>query len=146
MITLKQIKDLARSRKLLAAYLPDHASKSRLIIPGYKPYLKENSSDNSTNGLISTNVPYMIQLKEGGHSLNKNILNVEHLIQIIFGQRSYQNWLSSIAIVSSKQEEVIPCKGTLECIKDSSERLFENALAGLNRIIGKVISAFAKAF
>ena len=35
-LTLEQTKELARRRSYLAAYMPDHASKSRFIIPGVK--------------------------------------------------------------------------------------------------------------
>ena len=37
-LTLEQTRDLARRRGYLAAYMPDHASKSRLIIPGVKGF------------------------------------------------------------------------------------------------------------
>ena len=33
-LTLEQTRELARRRGLVSAYMPDHASKSRLIIPG----------------------------------------------------------------------------------------------------------------
>ena len=37
-LTLEQTKALARERGFVAAYMPDHASKSRFIIPGVKGF------------------------------------------------------------------------------------------------------------
>ena len=43
-LTLEQTKDLARRRGYLAAYMPDHASKSRFIIPGVKGFTEEDAN------------------------------------------------------------------------------------------------------
>ena len=43
-LTLEQTKALARERGLRTAYLPDHASKSRFIIPGVKGFNQEDAN------------------------------------------------------------------------------------------------------
>ena len=43
-LTLEQTKAMARQRGFLAAYMPDHASKSRFIIPGVKGFSSEDAN------------------------------------------------------------------------------------------------------
>ena len=68
-LTLKQTHILAKRRSYLAAYMPDHTSKSRFIIPEVKRFTKENNS--WTNRRLSNfaRVPYMLRLSERRVSL-----------------------------------------------------------------------------
>ena len=63
-LTLEQSKDLARSRGLVAAYMPDHASKSRLIIPGVKGFTEEDANWISGGVTSFVHVPYLLRLSE----------------------------------------------------------------------------------
>ena len=61
-LTLEQTKDLARRRGYLAAYMPDHASKSRFIIPGTKGFTEEDANWISGGATSFVHVPYMLRL------------------------------------------------------------------------------------
>ena len=61
-LTLEETKELSRKRGLLAAYLPDHASKSRFIIPGRKGFSEEDANWISGGSVSYVHVPYMLRL------------------------------------------------------------------------------------
>ena len=61
-LTLEQTKDLARRRGYLAAYMPDHASKSRFIIPGTKGFTEEDANWISGGATSFVHVPYMLRI------------------------------------------------------------------------------------
>ena len=56
-LTLEQTRALARSRGLRAAYLPDHASKSRFIIPGEKGFSNADANWISGGATSFVHVP-----------------------------------------------------------------------------------------
>ena len=60
-LTLEQTKDLSRRRGYLAAYMPDHASKSRLIIPGVKGFTEEDANWISGGATSFVHVPYLLR-------------------------------------------------------------------------------------
>ena len=62
-LTLEQTKAMARSRGLVAAYMPDHASKSRFIIPGVKGFTEEDANWISGGATSFVHVPYMLKLE-----------------------------------------------------------------------------------
>ena len=61
-LTLEETKELSRKRGLLAAYLPDHASKSRFIVPGRKGFSEEDANWISGGSVSYVHVPYMLRL------------------------------------------------------------------------------------
>lgn len=61
-LTLEETQALARQRGLVAAYLPDHASKSRLIVPGVKAFTAEDANWISGGATSFVHVPYMVRL------------------------------------------------------------------------------------
>ena len=61
-LTLEETKELSRKRGLLAAYLPDHASRSRFIIPGRKGFSAEDANWISGGSVSYVHVPYMLRL------------------------------------------------------------------------------------
>ena len=58
----------ARRRDLVAAYMPDHASKSRLIIPGVKVHRGGCQLDQWWRTSF-VHVPYLLRLSERHHPL-----------------------------------------------------------------------------
>jgi hypothetical protein len=73
-LTLEQTKELARSRGLVAAYMPDHASKSRFIIPGVKGFSEEDANWISGGATSFVHVPYMLKLEPRYFHLQGNPL------------------------------------------------------------------------
>jgi hypothetical protein len=60
--TLQQTEDNCRKQGLVAAYLPDHASKSRFIIPGQYAYSHYDVNGPTEGVLTYSHVPYMLRL------------------------------------------------------------------------------------
>ena len=73
-LTLEQTKDLARSRGFLAAYMPDHASKSRFIIPGVKGFSQDDANWISGGATSFVHVPYMLRLSQRSSPLQGSLL------------------------------------------------------------------------
>ena len=74
-LTLEQTKALARQRGLRTAYLPDHASKSRFIIPGVKGFSQEDANWISGGATSFVHVPYMLRLSERAVPLRGDLLS-----------------------------------------------------------------------
>lgn len=61
-MTMNEAITLSRRLGYLAAYMPDHASKSRLIIPGEKPFSSEDA-DWMSNGVLNyAHVPFLVRM------------------------------------------------------------------------------------
>ncbi|WP_338442462.1 hypothetical protein VZG28_05780 [Synechococcus elongatus IITB4] len=61
-MTMNEAITLSRRLGYLAAYMPDHASKSRLIIPGEKPFTPEDA-DWMSNGVLNyAHVPFLVRM------------------------------------------------------------------------------------
>ena len=73
-LTLEQTRALARSRGLRAAYLPDHASKSRFIIPGAKGFSDADANWISGGATSFVHVPYMLRLSRRTVPLRGSLL------------------------------------------------------------------------
>ena len=61
-------------RGLRAAYLPDHASKSRLIIPGVKGFSEEDANWISGGATSFVHVPYLLRLSRRAEPLQGNLM------------------------------------------------------------------------
>ena len=61
-LTLEQTRARARERSFGPAYRPDHASKSRLIIPGVKGFSREDANGISGGATSFVHRPYMLRL------------------------------------------------------------------------------------
>jgi len=73
-LTLEQTKAMARQRGFVAAYMPDHASKSRFIIPGVKNFSSEDANWISGGATSFVHVPYMLRLSRRSLPLSGNLL------------------------------------------------------------------------
>ncbi len=73
-LTLEQTKAMARERGFVAAYMPDHASKSRFIIPGVKGFSSEDANWISGGATSFVHVPYMLRLSRRTLPLSGNLL------------------------------------------------------------------------
>ena len=73
-LTLEQTKDLSRRRGYLAAYMPDHASKSRLIIPGVKGFTEEDANWISGGATSFVHVPYLLRLSPRQRPLRGDLI------------------------------------------------------------------------
>lgn len=61
-MTMNEAISLSRRLGYLAAYMPDHASKSRLIIPAEKPFTTEDA-DWMSNGVLNyAHVPFLVRM------------------------------------------------------------------------------------
>lgn len=61
-MTMNEAITLSRRLGYLAAYMPDHASKSRLIIPGEKPFTAKDT-DWMSNGVLNyAHVPFLVRM------------------------------------------------------------------------------------
>ncbi|MFL0737271.1 MAG: hypothetical protein AB8A49_01125 [Prochlorococcus sp.] len=121
-LTLEQSKHLARSRGLVAAYMPDHASKSRFIIPGTKGFTEEDANWISGGATSFVHVPYMLRLSERRLPLKGNLM-------------------TSLTPRISGAED---CNGAIDCGQQLGGRLFDRALAGLNRLIEQGVEPIAR--
>ena len=112
-LTLEQTKALARRRDLVAAYMPDHASKSRLIIPGVKGFTEEDANWISGGATSFVHVPYLLRLSERRHPLQGGL----------------------ISNLSQQLQDQDQCDGPFSCSRWAGHQLMDRALAGLNRVI-----------
>ena len=62
-VHFRDLKHFVEQKGFLAAYLPDHASKSRLIIPGTRPWSQEQAVWVSGGKPSITQMPYMLKVK-----------------------------------------------------------------------------------
>ena len=120
-LTLEQTKALARERGLRTAYLPDHASKSRFIIPGVKGFNQEDANWISGGATSFVHVPYMLRLSERALPLRGDLL-------------------SSLA----PRAGVRRCGGPLECGQTLGGQIVDRALAGFNRLMEQGVEPLAR--
>ena len=120
-LTLEQTKALARERGLRAAYMPDHASKSRFIIPGRKGFSHEDANWISGGATSFVHVPYLLRLSERMVPLQGNLL--ASLTPRLGGGG---------------------CGNPLQCGKTLGSQIFDRALAGLNRLMEQGVEPLAR--
>jgi hypothetical protein len=68
--TLEQAEKFSREQGLVAAYMPDHASKSRFIVPGKYAYSSYDVNGPTQGALSFAHVPYMLRLADYGATPN----------------------------------------------------------------------------
>ena len=122
-LTLEQTKELSRSRGLVAAYMPDHASKSRFIIPGVKGFSEEDANWISGGATSFVHVPYMLKLEPRPFHLQGNLLAN----------------LSPMGRGSG-------CTNPLDCSFKLGGQVMDRAMAGLNRLMEKGVVPIARLF
>ena len=120
-LTLEQTRDLARRRGLRAAYLPDHASKSRFIIPGVKGFNDADANWISGGATSFVHVPYMLRLS------NRSLLLRGSL-------------LTSLATSSGPTG----CGNPFQCGQTLGGQLVDRALAGFNRLMERGVEPIAR--
>jgi len=121
-LTLEQTKELARRRGLVAAYMPDHASKSRLIIPGIKGFTEEDANWISGGATSFVHVPYLLRLSERRNQLRGGLT----------------------ANLSERLQSQASCSGPVDCAQMFGTRLADRALAGLNRVMEQGVEPIAR--
>ena len=121
-LTLEQTKELARRRGLVAAYMPDHASKSRLIIPGVKGFTEEDANWISGGATSFVHVPYLLRLSERRFHLQGGL----------------------VGNLSESLRSKVECEGPLDCAEVAGHRLMDRALAGLNRVMEQGVEPVAR--
>ena len=120
-LTLEQTKALARQRGFVAAYMPDHASKSRFIIPGVKGFSSEDANWISGGATSFVHVPYMLRLSRRNLPLSGDLL----------------------ASLQSR----IPlngCGNPIQCGASLASNLADRALAGFNRLMEQGVVPLAR--
>ncbi len=120
-LTLEQTKALARQRQLLAAYLPDHASKSRFILPGRKGFSQEDANWISGGATSFVHVPYMLRLSERPYPLRGSLLTA--LAPPVSGGN---------------------CASLLGCGPKLGSQLLDRAMAGFNRLMEQGVEPIAR--
>ena len=120
-LTLEQTKALARERGLQAAYMPDHASKSRFIIPGLKGFNQEDANWISGGATSFVHVPYMLRLSRRSIPLQGNLL--ASLTPRLGGSG---------------------CGNPLQCGQTLGGQIVDRALAGLNRLMEQGVEPLAR--
>ena len=120
-LTLEQTKALARQRGLQAAYLPDHASKSRLIIPGVKGFTEDDANWISGGATSFVHVPYMLRISQRATPLQGNLME---------------------AIASRRRQR--SCGNPLECGQSLGTQILDRALAGFNRVMEQGVEPLAR--
>ena len=121
-LTLEQTKDLARRRGYLAAYMPDHASKSRFIIPGVKGFTEEDANWISGGATSFVHVPYMLRLSPRETALSGDL--IADLTPKLTGDES--------------------CSGPIDCTQAFGNHMADRALAGLNRVMEQGVEPLAR--
>ena len=121
-LTLEQTKELARRRGYLAAYMPDHASKSRLIIPGVKGFTEEDANWISGGATSFVHVPYLLRLSPRQIPLRGNL----------------------IAGLAPRKVMDEGCDGPIDCVSSFGAHLADRALAGLNRVMEQGVEPLAR--
>jgi hypothetical protein len=124
-LTLEQTRAMARERGFVAAYMPDHASKSRFIIPGVKGFSSEDANWISGGATSFVHVPYLLRLSHRRLPLSGNLLAslTPQLPQISCG--------SPIACGSSLAKGV-------------AGSLADRVLAGFNRLMEQGVEPLAR--
>ena len=122
-LTLEQTRALARSRGLRAAYLPDHASKSRLIVPGSKGFSDSDANWISGGASSFVHVPYMLRLSRRSMPLQGSLL-------------------VGLAVDSDAKA----CGQPLACGQTLSGQLLDRLLAGFNRLMEEGVEPLARLF
>ena len=120
-LTLEQTKALARERGFLAAYMPDHASKSRFIIPGVKGFSTEDANWISGGATSFVHVPYMLRLSQRPLPLSGNLL-------------------ASLTPQLSRAG----CRDPLSCGGQLVGGLADRVLAGFNRLMEQGVEPLAR--
>ncbi|MEB3235767.1 MAG: hypothetical protein VKM98_10110 [Cyanobacteriota bacterium] len=120
-LTLEQTRAVARRRGLRAAYLPDHASKSRFIIPGVKGFSQEDANWISGGATSFVHVPYMLRLSPRAVPLQGSLL----------------------AGLSARSADG-PCSNPLSCGQTLGTQLIDRALAGFNRLMEQGVEPVAR--
>ena len=120
-LTLEQTRALARRRGLLAAYLPDHASKSRFIIPGSKGFSDQDANWISGGATSFVHVPYMLRLSLRAVPLQGRLL-------------------ASVTPGSGARG----CGTPLQCTQTVGGVLVDRALAGFNRLMEQGVEPLAR--
>ena len=120
-LTLEQTKDLARSRGLVAAYMPDHASKSRFIVPGVKGFNEEDANWISGGATSFVHVPYMLKLEQRPFYLQGNLL-------------------ANLSPLGKAHD----CGNPLQCSLKLGGTVMDRALAGLNRLMEQGVVPLAR--
>ncbi|MFM7695888.1 MAG: hypothetical protein ACKO6G_04360 [Vulcanococcus sp.] len=120
-LTLEQTKALARQRGLRTAYLPDHASKSRFIIPGVKGFSQADANWISGGATSFVHVPYLLRLSERPQPLRGDLL-------------------SSLA----PRAGVRRCGNPIECGQTLGGQIVDRALAGFNRLMEQGVEPLAR--
>lgn len=118
-LTLEETRELSRKRGLVAAYLPDHASKSRFIIPGVKGFDKEDANWISGGSTSYVHVPYMIRVSQ-----RRQTRAVEQS--------------PSIALAPAAPQDP-GCNGPFSCARQGVLWAGDRSLSGLNRLMGVVL-------
>ena len=116
-LTMEETRQLSRQRGLVAAYLPDHASKSRFIVPGAKGFSEEDANWISGGSVSYVHVPYMIRI-----SRRRQPARLEPN--------------PSLALPQVPQDT--GCGGPLSCAKEGLLWAGDRSLSGLNRLMGSV--------
>jgi len=120
-LTLEQTKAMARDRGFVAAYMPDHASKSRFIIPGVKGFSSEDANWISGGATSFVHVPYMLRLS----------------------RRS----LPLPGVLLASLETRLPlndCGNPLQCGQGLASNVADRALAGFNRLMEQGVVPLAR--
>jgi len=121
-LTLEETRELTRKRGLMAAYLPDHASKSRFIVSGVKAFSEEDANWISGGSVSYVHVPYMIRISRRRQpaELEPNPLAaLPHTSELLWDQSS--------------------CSEPFSCAKQGVLWAGDRALSGLNRFMGVVL-------
>ena len=61
-VLFSDLRLFVEQKGLLAAYLPDHASKSRLIVPGKRPWTEDHAIWVSGGKPSITQMPFLLRL------------------------------------------------------------------------------------
>ncbi len=120
-LTLEQTRSLARQRGLRAAYLPDHASKSRLIIPGQKGFSTADANWISGGATSFVHVPYLLRLSQRPSPLQGSLLAG------LAGRTAAEG-----------------CGNPFQCGQTLGGQLVERALAGFNRLMEQGVEPIAQ--
>ena len=120
-LTLEQTRTMARERGFVAAYMPDHASKSRFIIPGVKGFSSEDANWISGGATSFVHVPYMLRLSRRSLPLPGALLAslTPHL-------------------------PLNACGNPLQCGANLAGGLVDRALAGFNRLMEQGVEPLAR--
>ena len=122
-LTLEQTRDLARQRGLLAAYLPDHASKSRMIVPGVKGFSHADANWISGGATSFVHVPYMLELSPRREPLRGSLL-----------------------VALARRLPTSSCGHPWQCAQRLGGRLLDRSVAGLNRLLELGVEPMARLF